>query len=53
MQFFYVVNIFFFFFRVFENFWKKYRMNVNYKVVNGIDFKFVDDELDVYNFDED
>ena len=53
MQFFYVVNTFLFLFRAFENLWKKHRMNANHKAVNGTDSKFADDELDVYNLDED
>lgn len=53
MQFFYVVNTFLFLFRAFENLWKKHRMNANHKAINGTDSKFADDELDVYNLDED
>ena len=53
MQFFYVVSTFRFLFRAFENLWKKHRMNANHKAVNETDSKFADDELDVYNLDED
>ena len=53
MQFFYVVNIFLFLFSAFENLWKKHRMNANRDAINGTDSKFADDELDVYNLDED
>ena len=53
MQFSYVVNIFLFLFSTFENLWKKHRMNANREAVNGTDFKFANDELDVYNLDED
>ena len=53
MQFFYVVNTFLFLFRAFENLWEKHRMNADHKAVNETDSKFADDELDVYNLDED
>lgn len=55
MQFLYIhcfKNIIFFF-SAFENLWKKHHMNTNHEAIDGTDSKFADDELDVYNLDED
>ena len=53
MQFFSVLNLFLSLFSAFENLWKKHHMNANREAVSGTDSKFANDELDVYNLDED